>query len=538
MKRLTSWGWVLATGLLSGCLQVEDELTIQPDGSGTVRVTTRTTVPEEMAGMLSAYSGGGRTGGGMIYPPVSEAEAQRFFPRKDFTLSVKETGTDEGQTVAIEAAFKDINALLASPYGRAHQLSLKIESGGLTIKAQTGGEAAARAAELKPEGELGAVELPGLEEAQKKKQQMKFRFRIALPNEATGANGAREGKVVTWEVERAKCRDGEEFAAKLAIPGEARCATNGLKFVPVTPPRLGLLPFSNLVAGAGAAPAALPDTNRVLAAARFVPYALRVTRGLDLSGEGNPFQSQAQLLGAVILPAELAPPQWGKASLLEAVDAQGKDLKPKEDEDALSRVMDHYGSMGEEEEPADAEAETAGKADEQRRMVSLSFRPPDWKVKQLARIRGSLALHYLGAPEVVKVSNAVPAGAIMDMSKPSGFAGFPSDDERGLITEARLTELGLDLRLQTAVIQSGMVMLSLEASGDRASLVDAQVFDAEGHPWPTNLQSDQSGGEERSCQIVVVGAPKAPLSLALLVSRVGSTVEVPILVEKVPLGAQ
>jgi hypothetical protein len=88
-----------------------------------------------------------------------------------------------------------------------------------------------------------------------------------------------------------------------------------------------------------------------------------------------------------------------------------------------------------------------------------------------------------------------------------------------------------------AMVQSGMTILSLETSGGKSALVDAQVFDAEGRPWPTTfMQQEASGREERSCQVMVAGKPKPPFSLAVAVSGVGASVGVPILVEHVPVG--
>src|SRR5439155_26060279 len=129
----------------------------------------------------------------------------------------------------------------------------------------------------------------------------------------------------------AKCKDGDEFAVKLAGVLEARCAAEGLQLAPETPPRLGLFPFKDLVAGAAASKVALPDTNKIVTAARFVPYALHVTRALDLSGENSGHESQAQLTGIIILPSDLAPQRWGQAKLEEALDAKGNSLMPKEE---------------------------------------------------------------------------------------------------------------------------------------------------------------------------------------------------------------
>jgi len=79
----------------------------------------------------------------------------------------------------------------------------------------------------------------------------------------------------------------------------------------------------------------------------------------------------------------------------------------------------------------------------------------------------------------------------------------------------------------------------LETGGGKAGLRDAQVFDAEGRPWPTTLVEDTSSGlGNRSSQILVTGQPKPPFSLGLVVSGLGASVPVPLLVEKVPVGAK
>ena len=538
MKTLRGWITVLAAVFLCGCFQVQDDLTLQSDGSGKVKLTVHSSLPEELVSMMdmsSRYGGGG----GPMYPPVNESEARHFFPAKDFTLKVEQKDAGEGKTLVVEASFKDINRLLASPYARAHQLALTTnQNGTLRLQALSGGSALALAAQMKPGDEMGMMEMPGLEDAQKKKGEMRFEFKVTLPNPVTAANGAREDKSVAWTAERAKCKDDEEFAGKLSGVLEASCSTDGLKFTPVTPARLGLVRFSELAAGKMPGASALPDTNEVAKAARFVPYALNVTRTLDLSGEGGGHDSQGQLTGAILLPTELAPQQWGEAKLEEAVDGKGNSLMPKEDKDGMPRMgrYSRYG-MG---EPPDAEGDTDAAepkpAAEKEHPVALSFKAPEWKVKEIAKVKGALDLEYLGGAEVIKLSNAVPASLVMDMSRQSSFS-YNSDNERGQVADSRLAELGLSLRVQMAMVQSGMTTLELQTGGGKSALVDIQVFDAEGRPWPTTLvQQDSSGGEERSCQVMVAGKPKPPFSLAVAVSGVGASVSVPIQVEHVPVG--
>jgi hypothetical protein len=107
------------------------------------------------------------------------------------------------------------------------------------------------------------------------------------------------------------------------------------------------------------------------------------------------------------------------------------------------------------------------------------------------------------------------------------------------LNSPRLGELGLAITLEEGMVENGMTMLQMAIKGSKGALLDAQVFDADGKPWPTILHSENSGmADESSCQVMVAGSPKAPLSLAFAASGAGSTVEVPVLVEHVPLTAK
>ena len=516
---------------LCGCFNTKDELTINADGSGRVKIETRSSIPPELSEGMGLGGRMGGMGGEVMYPPTSEADARKFFPGKDFNVTVKQGKADNGDvTTMVEAGFKDINALLASPYARAHQLLMKIEEGMLVVQGVTGMEAVARFAELKDDSGMGMEAMPGYADLQKKKDEMRAEFRVALPNAITTANGTREGKTATWIVERAKCKDAAEFAQQLSLVSEARCPVEGLKMAPVTPTRLGLLPFTGLAAGAGTDKGAAVDTNKIAAAAKFVPYGLLVTRSLDLSGAGGSQESGAQLIGAIVVPQEFAPQKWGEAKLDEAVDAKGNNLKPGESgEDRMFSMRTRYSRMGNEDEEESETNSISG----QRHMVTFGFHPPDWKVNEIGRIKGSVSLQYFGGSQVVKLTNAVPADWIADVSKAMRGRGFDSAEKP--LNSARLAELGLSLSLQMGMVQSGMTMLRLEVKGQRAALTDAQVFDADGKPWPTFLQQSDTG-EEGMCQIMIAGKPQPPLSLALLASGSGSTVEVPILMEHVALG--
>jgi hypothetical protein len=357
-----------------------------------------------------------------------------------------------------------------------------------------------------------------------------------LPNAVTTGNGTKTDKTAAWTIERAKMKDAGEFAMQLGVLLEAGCAADGVKFTPVNPPRLAAIPFKNLTAGPVGAKAALPDAAKISAAVKFVPYALQVTRALDLSGESGGESSQAQLIGAIVLPRELAPQRWGEVKLQEVVDGKGASLLP-EREDKMERMMRmsrHWSNRdtGDEDEGEDGDGKPAVKTPtaELRRVVTLEFLPPDWKVKEIARIKGAVTLQYMGEAHVIKLANTIPLGTIKDTDSDTDGTGFE-------IRDPKLTELGMSIAVPHMMAQAGMTMLMLKVEGQKALLTDVQVFDVDGHPWPTIYQPQGMMGEDM-CQVMVPGKPPGPLSLALLVNAVGASVEAPILVEHVSVGAK
>src|SRR5262249_3010462 len=158
---------------------------------------------------------------------------------------------------------------------------------------------------------------------------------VTLPAQATAASGALDGHAVTWILDHAEHTNTTEFADLAGRMLEASCPAAGLKLTPSTPPRLALGSFTDIPAGEVAAKGPGPDAEKVKASAKFVPYALQVTRTLDLSGEAGAQESQAQLIGALVLPHALAPQNWGSVTVEEVVDAKGNNLKSERDQQAF-----------------------------------------------------------------------------------------------------------------------------------------------------------------------------------------------------------
>ncbi len=491
---------------LCGCFKTKDELTLNADGSGAVRLETRLLIPSETLQGLGMGMGLGGNEGPVTYPPTSEAEAKRWFPTKDFKMTAKEDRADDvGSTLVITAEFKEVNALLASPYSKAHGLTLVVTNGALSLKAVTGIEAAARLAELKDNSGMFGGMMASMEELAKKKDEKRTEFRVTLPNAVSSANtgGAREGKTVTWTMDRARQTNAAEFAQQAGAVLEASCSAEGVKFSAAT--------------------------------AKFVPLALQVVRSINLSGEGGSPQNQAQLVGAVVLPREFAPQKWGEAKLDEVVDEKGNNLKFEETDEA-ARMARRFGSWGyaSSDGADDEEGGDNTPSVEKRHTVALTFQPPDWKVREIARVKGSIPLHYFGGAQVLKFSNAIPEKWIRVMTHEADVDFDPTGKS---INDPTLPETGLSLRLTMGVAQGPITTLLIQAGGNKLSVTDGQVYDAAGRPWPTFFQKQGFGGEG-SFTLMVAGRPAAPLSLALVVNSVGASVDLPFLVEKVPLRAR
>ena len=167
-----------------------------------------------------------------------------------------------------------------------------------------------------------------------------------------------------------------------------------------------------------------------------------------------------------------------------------------------------------------------------RHTITIAFQPPDWKVKEIARIRGSIALHYFSGAQVVKISNAIPAQWVREMKSETDFSFEPQGQT---IDDPKLREIGLVLQLTMGMSQGSFLSLMFDTSASKASVTDAQIYDADGRPWPTFFLPRGFGGAD-AIVVMVAGKPKPPLSLAVVASGEGATFTVPIRVEKVPVG--
>lgn len=525
---------------LCGCLEVQDELTLNSDGSGSVRLEVKSSA--SMSGYLDR--GGGGNPDHVQYPPTAVAEARVFFPGPDFEVKADNRTDDHGdQTLLIQATFKDVNALLASPYARAHAIELKRDGDALVFRALSGMGAMAHFMEGARDGEEAAM-YSQMASAMGGAKELRAEFRLNLPNPVTQANGQREDRSVVWLADRNQTTNATVFLEQVDQVLEARCNAGGVTFAPKGPVRPALLQFSELPSGALGNAVEGPDEAAVRAAAKFVPCALQVQRTVDLSGSGYVGDSQAGLVGFVVLPASLKPQRWGKPELEEVLDANQRSLKLNEAQELIgfprgfSATVEDDSGWGTDEEK---ETERPAGPAEERHRVEFRFQSPDWSTKSISKLTGSITLQYGAGLYLAKITNAIPASWIpestdTDESMLSRSGLLPAQAGTRLLASPELDQLGARITCGSVGSQMGGLTLLLETESDTCILKEVQVYDADGKPCPTmSVSGPMMMDEEGETQILVAGKPKPPLSLGITISGGGTSVKLPIELQDAPL---
>jgi hypothetical protein len=526
----------LAPLLLCGCLDVTDKLTLDADGSGSIHLEVKTSLPIEM---FQSVGGGddeeGLQSEAAKFPPLKKSAAAKFFPATDFTVTFKESPSENEQThIVIDAAFKDVNVFLNSPYAESHGLSLKIDGDKLVFQTKSGLESAAQAAVSESYKEM-ISSLSG-KDKDKEANNVKYLFELTLPGNISDSNGAKNAATARWELDGKKIQ-AKQFAEKLGEPMSASCPAGAVKFSPKTPPRLASDNFRDLQAVTVKSTSTV-DAEKIKTAAKFVPYSLRVTRTLDLAGEANGgHESGSVLSGAIVLPADLAPQEWGEIKLDEVKDPKGKSLLPKEDEGSF-RSFTSYSERfgGDEDDDEDSGGKKSSKPAEARHAIILNFSAPEWQTSEIARIKATATLQYFAGSQIIKLANAIPEKSVVKMDSRGQNFSFSEDNEK-ILSDPKLTQLGLKIKLGGVTQQEDSLSLSLDVESKGTAITRLQVYDADGKPFPTTSRKNPSS-ESTSYFVSVMGKPKPPLSLALVAPDVATKVEIPILLEKVPVRAQ
>jgi len=498
--------------LLSGCIELTDHLTINPDGSRSGAA------PQALVMMMEAEGADGRPAEA-DYPPIMDVQVRRLFPGDAFEVETDTAPADDDQGPRFVATvrFTDINKLLQTPYARARALSVdKDDAGRLVLGAATGLQA------------LGAVRLPTEDDGQipeparkaaaaRGKVHATYRLTLAAAPESDDANVAIADRTATWTIDGPALNDLGKLSASLRRVMTVRAPDAALQGEVTSPVRLAIAPFDELQSGAaGEAPEPI-DRDAVLRALKVTPLAMKVSRSFDLAGDGFIRSNDLTLLVAVSLPRELQPQRWGGFTLDQIADDRGNDLKFS----APRAAGDFYSPYGHDDE--DPTLTIDGRP---ARIVSVSARPPAIEARAIRTLRGSLDAFFTGVPFVVKIQDAVPASAIQ-----RDDAGvFHRGGESPGLTSPSLTEVGGTVRLRHASSERGFTTILLDA--EHMHITDIQVFDRHGRAWPTMRNRRAAAG---SLHTMVVGEPEPPLAIALVVSGGGSHVTLPVALSDIPL---
>lgn len=316
----------------------------------------------------------------------------------------------------------------------------------------------------------------------------------------------------------------EEHAACLGGVPEAPASSAGAGGAPATPVRLGLLPFKDLAEGPAGGAGGVVDGARAAAAVTFVPHMLRVTRAASLDEDSSGSGSGAVLAGVIVVPGDLAPPVWGRPRLVEVIDARGGSLLRERDEHRLGDWCD----LGPSQDLGPAAAQV-------QRGVRFEFAAPEWAVKEIRRFRAIVPLKYPGPAQVVKLPQAVLESWIRDPFQSPARGDGRDGGARRAITNETLRAAGIEIQAVAGCAAAAGTVLNLSAAEAGGAVTGAQVFDAGGAPWPTEFQRGEAGGRAL-CTLRVTGRPQPPLSLALVVTRLSATVDVPLVLERIPVG--
>ncbi len=515
----------LACGL-TGCVSINDRLTIHPDGSGAVclRIETNTSARPGDFRLPFAFE---YVPARLCYPPLNREMAGRLFEGGAFAVENKKVPNG----LELTATFKDLNAFLASPYAAAHGLILRLEEGKLNFQAGTGLSVYAAFAAADPENVTFAF-LPQLPNLLALKGAFTYRFTVDFPAAPTAAGADVGGLTATWTFP--STRPGPAQAVGAVQPGEnlalflcqkltANCPAAGLTFKPRFIPRVLAGNFAELTEGPGDAAPAPVDAAALQREAKFTPVEIRIHRTFLLASSENP-ENDLVLRGTLELPNRLAPSRWGETEVLTAIDDGGESLAVAGD-DREFRFREFSRPRLKPKAPKTAVV---------RQSLTFNLRAPDRARRRLVQFKGVVALHYPGAPELVKLPQIATVADSDRNADPSEEVNHPA-----------LARLSLRLSSPLVMLQDPPgtveIMFRLGSADDERNsagspVLDLQIYDANGRPCLAQ-PSFRDVGDDEMYDLRLTGVPPGPLSLALLLDAGGAVVRCPVEAANLPLVA-
>ncbi|MCP4109145.1 MAG: hypothetical protein GY749_27055 [Desulfobacteraceae bacterium] len=501
---------------LVSCIRTKEHIIINKDGSGRVII-------ESQAEMQ--FDRFYHTHAGRMFSSDSSNSAYLFmngkesleilFPGDSFKIQLKELKEKKYATgTAAEIEFADINDLLASPYGKIKSLEATRDEKYLNIRARTGLEHFIFGITTKDTEfleEFAAISGQDIS----KKSEMFFEFKVTFPGKPVKGNGQITDQTSVWTIDCASLKDEDKIRQESVKIMTASCPSTEIAFSPNTPPRLSLDNFQHLKEQKTAY-GKIPSREKIIANVSFIPHKLLIKRSFDISGyEYGATESYSYLSGVIAIQSQLAPQKWGDNQLIEIFDNLNNSLKPsgkkarRWDNRYSNRTRSHYSE----------------KTQKEQRPMSFIFKVPDRSAQKIKTFKAEVEMIYSSGAQVVKIDKAIRENIITDSDKGRG----KRLKER--VSHPELLKSGVNLSIAKVITRGDLLMIFMYSDKSEASVIQFQVFDAQGLPWPTlyNPVSDRS-----TSPIIVIGKPEHPLSLALMVSA-GISVKIPVELKDISL---
>jgi len=495
---------------LCACFDVKEHLVIHPDGSGSLSIEVKT---DSDLYEVTADLGSDRwlSEARLNYPPTSMESMKVLFPGESFVI---EKAPDDKTTLKARVKFKDISAILNSPYAAVKSMDLSVDQGRLHMRTRTGfdGMAACRMADkLKNHPQFG----PMMTEMCANTDDAAYLFQVTLPAEAESQKGDAAGTKVTWNFSNGQAESADpDFTAVI----HASCSAKDIEFAPRGAARIDLRHFSALVSGKTHLRADLPSAADYRGQLRFQPLELLVTNSFAYTASPI-LTNRASLAGVITVPADLAPDQWGPVRLLKARDSDGTDLLfpvKKGPESAESQNPDWF----------DAGKVNSAESDQVHHPVTLQFRPPAWNSKAISLLSAKLDLVFYSSESIVKIENAVPENIIRDQTRPDSVEAGHRKSKRIIAPE--LEDAGIELFVEDAVDMGMALMVLVKTRAPHAVIEAIGFFDRQGQPLPGIVSDSQSewGDDRQGFMAILPGRPDPPLSMASKLRYGGEPVSV------------
>lgn len=506
----------LAT-MLTGCIKVNDTLTINPDGSGSIVLKGEVAVGTPNSMIRNPNFNQQIPSSPLLnYPPHKDYMVNVLFPSDIFTQQKCEITADENKTsFSVHVTFTDINALLKSPYAEIH--SLRISKSERNIECLSRSSLAllqlmknnALKKSAMESGNMTATEANALLQ----KDAIHVSFSIVMKEAPLESNGVIAGNQAEWSVNSKEGFD--QAMAALNTTRSARWPKEALTITPVNPIRLNLASFQQLEEKEYAFGKAVDEQARIKGI-RILPYILQSQ--LSYAYQSNYFSgsNNTTLMFFLIEDKSLNIQHLNKPVINEARDNVGSDLVMKADQDS----NDSY------DYPPNKEILPDGRKLYQ---LSVTLRPPAFHASSLPICRGTIPAVFESTNTVIKCSSILQKDQIK-----KGSLRYSGREPIGIPLEhPMLRNAAVDISLTASSPESGIIQIEFNNGERQDSISSAQFFSADGSPCPTLAMTTPY--ENESAKYLLPADVTFPLSLALVIRTDAKSVDIPFTFTNLPL---